>query len=225
VQPQDPAVLLEAEHAVARVLATRPDEPLADSRLLEAIGRALGWDLGAAWEVDDDAMACVATWRAAGGDGDGDGFHTASAGMRLRRGEGLPGRVWASGRPARIDDLGADPNFPRARAARRAGLRCAFAFPVRGARGVIGAVELFAGAPRRADRGLLDTMTSVGRQVGLAADRARGEQALRESVRAGAGDTPAELVERVERAALVHSQGQLRDDLALLAVAAPPSDQ
>jgi len=53
----------------------------------------------------------------------------------------------------------------------------------------------------------------------------RGEQALRDSVRAGAGDTPVELVERVEHAALVHSRGQLRDDLALLAVAAPPRHQ
>ena len=180
MQPQDPAVLLEAEHAVARVLATRPDEPLADPRLLEAICRALGWDLGAAWEVDDGEMACRATWRAAGDDS--DGFEAASAGTRLRRGEGLPGRVWAAGRPARIEDLGADPNFPRARAARRAGLRCAFAFPVRGARGVIGAIELFAGAPRRADRALLDTMTSAGRQIGVAVDRARAEEALRESM-------------------------------------------
>jgi serine phosphatase RsbU (regulator of sigma subunit) len=48
----------------------------------------------------------------------------------------------------------------------------------------------------------------------------RGEQALRETVLGGAGSTPAELVERVERAALVHSGGNLRDDLALLAVAA-----
>src|SRR5215210_6597698 len=53
----------------------------------------------------------------------------------------------------------------------------------------------------------------------------RGEQALRDSVRAGAGDTPAELLERVEHAALVHSRGQLRDDLALLAIAAPPGEQ
>jgi PAS domain S-box-containing protein len=180
VQPQDPAVLLEAEHAVARVLAARPDQPLGDPRLLEAIGLALGWDLGAAWEVDDEAMACVATWRS--GDGDDDGFRAASAGTRLRRGEGLPGRVWASGRPARIADLGADPNFPRAGAARRAGLHCGFAFPVRGARGVIGAVELFASSPQRADRALLATMTSVGRQVGLAVERARAEQALRDSM-------------------------------------------
>ena len=53
----------------------------------------------------------------------------------------------------------------------------------------------------------------------------RGEQALRDTVRAGAGSGPAELVERVERAALVLSGGELRDDLALLAVAAPPDDQ
>ena len=53
----------------------------------------------------------------------------------------------------------------------------------------------------------------------------RGEQALRDTVRAGAGSGPAELVERVEREALVLSGGELRDDLALLAVAAPPDEQ
>ncbi|HEX2103552.1 MAG TPA: PAS domain S-box protein [Solirubrobacteraceae bacterium] len=177
MQSPDPTVLLKAEHAVARVLAERPGAPLADTRLLEAIGVALGWDVGATWEVRaDDAMACVATWRAPGG------FNDATARTRLRRGEGLPGRVWASGRPAHIDDLREDPNFPRAQAARRAGLRCAFAFPVRGTRGVIGAVELFAGSPRRADRALLATMTSVGRQIGLAVERAGAEQALHDSM-------------------------------------------
>ena len=53
----------------------------------------------------------------------------------------------------------------------------------------------------------------------------RGEQALRDTVRAAAGADPAELVERVEREALVLSGGELRDDLALLAVAAPPDEQ
>jgi serine phosphatase RsbU (regulator of sigma subunit) len=53
----------------------------------------------------------------------------------------------------------------------------------------------------------------------------RGEQALRDTVRAAAGAHPEELVERVEREALVLSGGELRDDLALLAVAAPPDAQ
>ena len=38
---QDPAVLLEAEHAVARVLAQGPRLPRLYPRLLEAIGTAL----------------------------------------------------------------------------------------------------------------------------------------------------------------------------------------
>jgi serine phosphatase RsbU (regulator of sigma subunit) len=53
----------------------------------------------------------------------------------------------------------------------------------------------------------------------------RGEQILRDAVRAGAGSSPAELVERVEHAAIVGSGGELRDDLALLAIAAPPEEQ
>jgi len=56
-------------------------------------------------------------------------------------------------------------------------------------------------------------------------DAWRGERTLREAVREGAGSSPADLVERVERAALVHGGGELRDDLALLAVAAPPEGQ
>ena len=53
----------------------------------------------------------------------------------------------------------------------------------------------------------------------------RGERALRKAVLAGAGSDPAELLERVEREALVSSGGELRDDLALLAIAAPPDDE
>ena len=53
----------------------------------------------------------------------------------------------------------------------------------------------------------------------------RGEQALRDAVREGAGSAPAELLERIERRALVLSGGELRDDLALLAIAAPPREQ
>jgi len=130
VQPQDPAVLLEAEHAVARVLAQGVVLPRVYPRLLEAMGTALHWDVAAAWDVGDDGtMACVATWAADGVDS--ERFEGATRVLRLGRGEGLPGRVWRLGRPARIADLAADANFPRAEAARAAGLCCALALPVR----------------------------------------------------------------------------------------------
>jgi PAS domain S-box-containing protein len=54
----------------------------------------------------------------------------------------------------------------------------------------------------------------------------RGEQTLHRTLLASAGVPLAELVERVEHQALVVSGGELRDDLALLAVgAAPPGGQ
>src|SRR4051794_7719127 len=182
VPSQDPAVLLDAEHAVARVLAGGADPPAVYERLLEAIGTALQWELGAAWECDADggALRCVATWCAPGIEG--GRFVAETRELRLARGVGLPGRVWATGRPARIDDVHADPNFPRATAAGGAGLQCGLCFPVRGARGVIGAIELFACVRHPASRTLLRTMASLGRQIGQAVDRARAEQALRESM-------------------------------------------
>jgi serine phosphatase RsbU (regulator of sigma subunit) len=50
----------------------------------------------------------------------------------------------------------------------------------------------------------------------------RGEAALRAVVEGAADSSPQELVERVEHQALVQSGGELRDDLALLAIRAAP---
>src|SRR6476659_11413236 len=63
----DVAVLLRTEHAVARVLASAPDEDDAHPRLLAAIGAALGWDFGALWAPGDDDgsfLRCEHTWEA-----------------------------------------------------------------------------------------------------------------------------------------------------------------
>ena len=57
----DVAALLRTEHAVARVLASAPDEDDAHPRLLAAIGVALGWDFGALWapaDVDGSFLRC-----------------------------------------------------------------------------------------------------------------------------------------------------------------------
>ena len=57
------------------------------------------------------------------------GFGALSRRMCFGRGEGLPGRVWASRRPIILKQL-ADGYFLRARAARAEGLTCAVALPV-----------------------------------------------------------------------------------------------
>src|SRR3954453_14385631 len=61
----DVATLLGTEHAVARVLASAPDEDDAHPRLLAAIGGALGWDFGALWtpaDAEGSFLRCEHTW-------------------------------------------------------------------------------------------------------------------------------------------------------------------
>jgi PAS domain S-box-containing protein len=173
-------MLLHAEHAVARVLVEADDEATAYPRLLRAIGESLGWELGALWIPygkgdTDGVLRCVETWRGR------EPFEEASRRTPLARGEGLPGRVWASGEAAWVADVRADANFPRAPSAARAGLRTAFCFPIRGATEVLGAIEFLASEGREPDHELLETMTSLGSRIGQCVERWRAEDRLRES--------------------------------------------
>ncbi|HEX6584600.1 MAG TPA: PAS domain S-box protein [Thermoleophilaceae bacterium] len=165
---------------MARSLAQTADPRDALARALRATGQSLGWRLGAVWESVPDrpeALTCVETWHAFGIPA--EEFEVASRRITLASGEGLPGRVWESGEPAWIPDVLADDNFPRAPAARRAGLHAAFCFPIRSARGVLGVIEFFTGEARQLDPELLRTMSAIGDQIGQAVERRRDAEALR----------------------------------------------
>jgi PAS domain S-box-containing protein len=174
------ASLPRTEQAVARSLAQTAEPRDALARALRAIGESLGWRLGAVWlSVPDrpEALRCVETWHAYGIAA--EEFESLSRSITLAPGEGLPGRVWQSGEPAWIPDVLTDENFPRAPAARPAGLHAAFCFPIRSARGVLGVIEFFTGEPRRLDSELLETMSALGDQIGMAVERRRDTEALR----------------------------------------------
>src|SRR6266511_650339 len=176
----DAQILQRVEHEVAQILAETevPVEVYAAS--LEAIGRALGWELGAVWEAgpDDRRLRCVSTWHA--GDGAPE-FEALSARLTLDAGEGLPGRVLATAKPTWIVDVPTDRNFPRADAARRSGLHAAFGFPLRSPRGIVGVMEFFSHEAREPDEQLLMTMSVLGSQVGQFVARRHAETEVRAS--------------------------------------------
>jgi PAS domain S-box-containing protein len=144
------------------------------------IGTSLGWELGSVWEVDPDdgRLRCVRTWHS--GEGAKE-FEALSERLVLSLGEGLPGRVVASGEPAWMTDAPEDANFPRADAARRGGLHAAFAFPLRSPRGVVGVMEFFSREERDSDQRLLWTMATLGSQVGQFVARRHAEEEVRTS--------------------------------------------
>jgi PAS domain S-box-containing protein len=173
VQRSDVADLLRTEHAVARVLAAGLGEADAYPALLKAMGESLAWDFGAVWLPAGDVLRCIETWPETGE------FAAESLALELTPGEGLPGRVWAAEAPAWITGVPTAGRFPRAAAATRAGLRSAFAFPVGGA-ALLAVIEFFTADLREADSHLLDTMTSLGIQIGQFVERCRAEQAVRD---------------------------------------------
>ncbi len=170
--------LRRVEHAVARILAETESPVEVYEPALEAIGRPFGWQLGAVWEFDpeDGCLHCLRTW--SGGE-PADEFQSLSETLALAPGEGLPGRVLASGAPAWLVDAPSDANFPRAAAARRDGLRAGVGFPLVSARGVVGVMEFFARELREPDERLLATMGVVGSQVGQFVARRRAEEEVR----------------------------------------------
>jgi PAS domain S-box-containing protein len=176
--PADVRDLRHVEHAVARILA-ETDQPVeVYAAALEAIGRAVDWELGAVWELNPQTgdLHCVRMWNAGAA---ADEFQTISESLTLGPGVGLPGRVLTTGEPAWLVDVPTDTNFPRARAARHEGLRAGFAFPLRSAAGVSGVMEFFARDARAPDERLLATMVVVGSQVGQFVARLRAEEELR----------------------------------------------
>jgi PAS domain S-box-containing protein len=168
---------LELQNQVGRALAEVADERTAGERIIEILCGALDWDLGQLWLFDDagEALRVAGSWGRP--ELEAGPFERASRERTFTAGAGLPGRVWASGEPAWIDDLGDEGNFPRAAAAAQTGLQSACAFPLLLAGEVVGAAEFFSCERRRtAEPGLDATLAAIGSQLGLFLERMRAER-------------------------------------------------
>jgi len=149
--------------------------------ILRALCIALKWDVGILWLVDRQAgrLKYVRSWSRKASQQ--RLFARASPRFRFKSGEGLPGRVWRQGRPAWIEDISRDPNFPRIALARSSGLRSALAIPIRVRGKVQGVIEFVSRAKLLPHQELLLTIAGIGAQIGLFAARREAEAALEKS--------------------------------------------
>jgi signal transduction histidine kinase len=161
-------------------VAPAPDLTASLEIVLRRVCERTRWTIGQAWVVSHDGnwLECSPAWYC--GVASLERFRTASADIRFRSGEGLPGRVWASGQPAWIRDVTDDSNFPRASTAREVGLRGALAIPIVAKGKVVAVIEFFVQEPRQEDERLTKLIATVAAELDLALERKLAEDSLRE---------------------------------------------
>lgn len=170
---------LEAEHTAMRVLTESQTLEEATPKILQAICKGLGWDLGELWNVDQQAnlLHRVETWHLSSTsllD-----FEKATQQTTFSPGVGLPGRVWLSATATWIEDIVQDSNFLRVTAATKSELHGAIGFPILSGTEVLGVMTFFSHNVQRPDNDLLKMMTAIGGQIGQFIKRRQAEAALR----------------------------------------------
>ncbi len=177
----------EAQYRVSAALASAPDWEVAADATMEAIGDSLGCRLGILWMRDaaSGELYVMRTWqspedRETASDA---ALLIASRGQNFRSGDGLPGRILASGQPLWIEDLRSDPQFPRRREAASDNVRSGLGFLLQSGPTPLGVMEFFHTEPQPPDAEMLRTLEGLGQQIGQFLERQR---AAADAIRSGA---------------------------------------
>ena len=166
---------LHVQYQIARVLSNSASLADAAPALIQTICQCFDWHCGEMWQVNSEAEVLEYL----------EGWHSPSMQLApfvsqsrqftISVGVGLSGRVWKSGTPEWIINLSADDNFPRASLAERFGLKSAFSFPITVGDRTLAVMAFFSANMRQPDEELLQTMESIGRQIGQLIERKNAE--------------------------------------------------
>ncbi len=172
------AVQLLCDVAVTANHASSVREALAFC--LQRVGEHAGWLCGQAWlpaDDDLDLLVPVCAWHPPDRL-ELSGFHEGTLRSPLRRGEGLPGRAYATAEPHWVSDLARGLQPARAQRARELGLTAAAAFPIMAESHSAGVLEFFAERPLPPDAEMADLVFAVGTQLGRVIERKRLQDRL-----------------------------------------------
>ena len=139
--------------------------------VLRRVCEKTGWVIGQAWvpNKEEAVLNFVSGWYC--DDGELKPFKAVSEKSHFEPGIGLPGRVWKSKQPAWLENATNDPNFPRATAARTAGLKTGVGIPILARSKVIAVLEFFMRESRSQNEQLVKVIAAVAAQLGLVMER------------------------------------------------------
>jgi len=170
------------EHAVQRYLGSEESLGEAIRGIMRVMCERLDWACAARWSLDEanNRLHCVETWSE-------DDDRIRAFLESSRRETFVPGttgmirRVLTTGESVWVADVLEKKDLLRGPMAAQAGLRGAFALPVRMGDKVLGAIEFFSREPRLPDKWLLVTTVSIGNLIGQLMARRQAETAMREA--------------------------------------------
>ncbi|GEM_PF-803073 len=150
---------------------------------LRRICEVTGWEYGEAWVPDSSGEVIVdaPVWYSFGEQH--DQFQQATRGLSFKKGVGLPGRVWQTGRSEWLDDLTDERLFLRAQAAREVGFHSGVALPILSESEVVAVVAFYMHERRMADERRLNLVSAAIAPLGPAIQRKKMQDALAESER------------------------------------------
>lgn len=168
---------LLVQFAVTRILSEAGSIDEAALPILREMCEALEWTRGALWRVDPEAgrLVRVQVWPPVTVTRIDAELGSEAEDFESR----LTARVWPSGIPEWVPDISLDEEIQQAESVLNEGIRAVFAFPITFRSNVLGVIELTSPEIRRIDPELMQTMNSVGSQVGQFVERTRAEDALR----------------------------------------------
>jgi signal transduction histidine kinase len=169
---------LATQYTVANILAESATFREAFPKILQAICEGAGAELGELWRVDPESnlLRWAGAWHTPSLDvGE---FEAIRQDTTFSPETGLPGHVWASGRPEWLDDLCRN-RFIRAAAVAKPSLRQAFAFPVRCGSAVTGVMAFYSRSVMQHDDEMLQMLDVLGSQIGNFIEHKRAEDEIR----------------------------------------------
>jgi PAS domain S-box-containing protein len=170
------------QYVTSRALAESATLAKAAPRILKALCGSFGWNLGELWQVDRESklLRYAAGWYPPFMEF--DEFEAVSLATAFPSGTGLPGRVWATGKPVWVADIVQDPGFLRSAAAAAAQNRMhsAFAYPIMLNDEVLGVLAFFARDVRESTTpDVLQIFSAIGAQIAQFMERRRAEKSLK----------------------------------------------
>ncbi len=166
---------------LTQTIAEAEDFNSALAAALRMVSESTSWDFGEIWIPSSDSryLELSPSWYCRVQNV--ESFRTASERFTFAPGVGLPGRVWASKKPAWIPDVTVDANFPRATFAKEVGFKAAVGIPIIVGKHVMAVMEFFLREVRQEDERMVALVSTVAVELGTLFQRKQAEESLKES--------------------------------------------